>query len=446
MPHTLSLTDAACRIHEGSLRSLDLVQSCLDRIDAVDADIDAWALVDAEHALERAAKCDAEVGSGELGLLHGVPVGVKDIVETKGLQTEGGSDFLRGHVPEQDAFAVSRLKDAGAIVLGKTVTTEYACFDAATTSNPWNPEHTPGGSSSGTAAATAARMIPAAIGSQTGGSISRPAAYCGVVGFKPTYGRISLRGVYQVSYSLDHLGTFARSVDDAATLARVLTAHDPKDPFSICREDGFTRGDEKLETTPRLGVAQAFFFDAADSDVSKATENLTSQLSEAGASVRTVPLPKSFKDVHKMHRLIMYAEAAAYHEVRFSRKPGTFRPGIRSLIEEGLLLPAAAYAEARRHQVIFRNEMRAAFRDIDVLVTPATPSPAPRGLHSTGDPTFNVPWSYSGYPTVVLPIGLSPDGLPIGIQLVAQPFDEARLLDVVRWVEHQIGFDATPAL
>ena len=354
MPHTLSLTDAACRIHEGSLRSLDLVQSCLDRIDAVDADIDAWALVDAEHALERAAKCDAEVGSGELGLLHGVPVGVKDIVETRGLQTEGGSDFLRGHVPEHDAFAVSRLKD--------------------------------------------------------------------------------------------HLGTFARSVDDAATLARVLTAHDPKDPFSICREDSFTRGDEKVETTPRLGVAQAFFFDAADSDVSKATEDLTSQLSEAGASVRTVPLPKSFKDVHKMHRLIMYAEAAAYHEVRFSRKPGTFRPGIRSLIEEGLLLPAAAYAEARRHQVIFRNEMRAAFRDIDVLVTPATPSPAPRGLHSTGDPTFNVPWSYSGYPTVVLPIGLSPDGLPVGIQLVAQPFDEARLLDVARWVEYQIGFDATPAL
>jgi Asp-tRNA(Asn)/Glu-tRNA(Gln) amidotransferase A subunit family amidase len=446
MLHTLSLTAAADQIHDGSLRSVDLVRACLDRVERVDSDIDAWALVDAERALERAAECDAEVGSRELGPLHGVPIGVKDIIETAGLQTEAGSEFLRGHIPDRDAFVVSRLRKAGAIILGKTVTTEFACFDPATTSNPWNPEHTPGGSSSGTAAATAARMIPAAIGSQTGGSISRPAAYCGVVGFKPTYGRISLRGVYQVSYSLDHLGSFARSVDDAALLARTMTAHDPKDPFSICRDDAFTRGEEATRAEPRLGVAQAFFFDAADPEVTQATSDLTSQLSASGASVLTVPLPKSFKDVHQMHRLIMYAEAAAYHETRFSRKPGTFRPGIRSLIEEGLLLPAVAYAEARRHQAVFQNEMRSSFRDIDVLITPATPTTAPRGLHSTGDPTFNVPWSYSGYPTVVLPVGLSRDGLPIAIQLIAQPFDEARLLDVSRWVEHQIGFDTAPTL
>lgn len=445
MLHSLSLTNAASRIREGSLRSVDLVQASLDRIASIEPDLDAWALVDFEGALLAAERCDTQAPS-DTRPLHGVPIGVKDIVQTAGLPTEAGSDFLRGHVPEEDAHAVTRLRDAGAIILGKTATTEFACFDPADTSNPWNREHTPGGSSSGTAAAVAARMVPSAIGSQTGGSISRPAAYCGVVGFKPTYGRISLRGVYQVSYSLDHLGPLTRSVDDAALLARVLTGHDPGDPFSVCREDAFTRDDPSSCDAPRLGMAQAFFFDAADADVVGATNELTTALIESGAELSTVAFPKSFRDVHKMHRLVMYAEAAAYHADRFGRKPDTFRPGLRSLVEEGLLLPAAAYVEARRHKVVFTQEMRAAFRKIDVLVTPATPSPAPRGLHSTGDPAFNVPWSYCGYPSVVLPIGLSSEGLPIGIQLVGQPYDEARLLAVARWVEQQVGFEATPDL
>lgn len=445
MPNRLTLTAAAAQIRKGDLDPIALVESCLTRIDAVDDVIHAWVEVHREHALKEAETLAAEAKSGSFrGPLHGVPVGIKDIIFTKDFPTRGGSAFLEDHVPDYDATVVQRLKAAGAIVLGKTVTTEFAGFDPAETRNPWNPKHTPGGSSSGTAASVASRMVPAALGSQTGGSISRPAAYCGVVGFKPTYSRVSLRGVLELAFSLDHIGPLTRTVADAALVGQVLAGHDPKDPYSSDRPADLSP--KPAGSSPRIGLVHALFSDGTEAETRDITLEAVAKLERAGAETPAVRLPQSFKEVHAMHRIIMHAEGSAYHADRFSRKPKRFRPKLRRMIEEGLLLPAAAYIEAKKHQNIFRRAIRCAFKEVDIIVTPATPAPAPYGLESTGDPLFNSPWSHSGLPTVVIPVGLSAAGLPVAIQLVGRAWDEATLLGIAAWCESVIEFSEEPSL
>lgn len=445
LPNQLTLTEAATRIRDGALDPVDLVRACLDRIEAIDTDVRAWVTIDRDAVLSEAAQLGEEARSGSFrGPLHGVPIGIKDIIFTKDLPTRGGSKFLDNHVPEYDATVVRKLKDAGAIILGKTVTTEFAGFDPAETRNPWNRDHTPGGSSSGSAASVAARMVPAALGSQTGGSISRPAAYCGIVGFKPTHGRVSLRGVLELAFSLDHIGPLTRTVADAALVGQVIAGHDPRDPSSVDRPVDFTL--EPHTDPPRIGKVHTLFSEGTEDETRDVTHRALARLENAGAVIPAVRLPKSFREVHAMHRLIMHAEGAAYHADRFSRKPKQFRPNIRGLIEEGLLLPAAAYIEAKKHQAIFRRDIQCLFKDADVVVTPATPAPAPFGLESTGDPVFNSPWSHSGLPTVVLPVGQASNGLPLAIQLVGKPWDEKTLLSVAAWCESVIAFDAEPQL
>lgn len=445
MPHRLTVTEAADRIRNGRLSPVDLTTACLDRIDALDDRLHAWVTVDRERALDRAARLRAEVADGKkTGPLHGVPVGIKDIICTKGVATRAGSKFMADHVPDEDATVVRRLEEAGAIILGKTVTTEFAGFDPAETCNPWNPGHTPGGSSSGTAAAVAARMVPAALGSQTGGSISRPAAYCGIVGFKPTFGRVSVRGVFELAFSLDHVGPLTRTVADAALVGQVIAGYDSHDPLSVDTPADITPLPEC--DSPRIGKVHALFADGTDDETRDITLGAVERLAEAGADTPAVRLPKRFNNVHAMHRIIMHAEGSAFHADRFGRKPKQFSPKIRGMIQEGLLLPAAAYVEARKHQLAFRRDVRCAFKDVDVIVTPATPAPAPEGLGSTGDPLFNSPWSHAGFPTIVIPIGLSASGLPVAIQFVGRPWDEARLLGVAAWCESVIGFSGEPDL
>ena len=449
MPNRLSLTEASSRIREGSLSPLELLRACLARIDALEDRLHAWVTLDREAAEKAAAEREEELRRGSCrGPLHGIPIGIKDIIYTRGLRTTGGSKFLKDFVPDFDATVVARLRAAGAVILGKTVTTEYACFDPAETRNPWDLSHTPGGSSSGSAAAVACRMCPAALGSQTGGSIARPAAYCGVVGLKPTYGRVSVRGVLPVSFSLDHVGILARSVGDVALILEAIAGADPDDP--LCSDlpvPGYAQAASRPpETPPRIGLVRTYFMENADTNLRDATTRAAETFRSCGAKVIEVGLPTSFDDVHRMHRLIMYAEAAAYHANRFGCRRNDFRPGLRALIEEGLLLPAAAYADARLHQLTFRSQIRAAFNKVDVLLTPATPTPAPPGLDSTGDPAFNAPWSYAGLPTVVLPTGLTPGGLPVGVQLVGRPFAEAELLTVARWCQAGLRFEAAPEL
>jgi len=447
MPSDLTLTEASERIRSGSLSPRELLAACVSRIDALEGRVHAWVTLDREGAEKAAARLEQECARGKVrSPLHGIPIGVKDIFYTKGLRTSGGSRFLHDFVPDFDATAVARLREAGAIVLGKTVTTEYACFDPAETRNPWNLEHTPGGSSSGSAAAVASRMCPAALGSQTGGSVTRPAAYCGIVGLKPSYGRVSVRGVLPVSFSLDHVGALARSVADTAAILQAIAGPDPADPF--CADapvGGYVRA--ASEPVPvRIGLVRSYFMDAADQTMQDCTERAAEAFRDAGAKVIEVALPCSFDDVHRMHRLTMYSEAAAYHADRFACRRKDFSPKIRELVQEGLLLPAAAYADARKHQMRFRADIRETFSKVDLLLTPATPAPAPEGLCSTGDPAFNAPWSYAGLPTVSLPVGLSLGRLPTGIQLVGREFAEAQLISGACWCESVLGFSSAPGL
>jgi Asp-tRNA(Asn)/Glu-tRNA(Gln) amidotransferase A subunit family amidase len=267
------------------------------------------------------------------------------------------------------------------------------------------------------------------------------------VGFKPTYGRISLHGVLPLSFSLDHLGPLTRSVEDAARVFQAIAGYDPADP--ICSDhtvpDCITAVKMPLAKPPRFGLIRSYFMEKADPAMCQATELAEAIFRASGADVRDVVLPNTFKTVHQKHRLIMYAEGAAYHADRYEQQAEKFQPNIRALIQEGLLLPAVAYAEAKQHQLVFRTDMRQVFNTVDVLLTPATPTPAPEGLASTGNPAFNAPWSHGGLPTIVLPVTLSGD-LPCGIQLIGPEWREDRLLQIARWCEMHLNFKATPTL
>lgn len=445
----MTILEASVRIRRGELSPVELVHACLGRIDRLDDQIHAWVVVDREGALSAAREAEAEVRAGRWrGPLHGVPLGIKDIVDVRGLPTRAGSRTLTDAPPaDRDAAVVLRLREAGAVILGKTVTTEFACFDPAETRNPYNLAHTPGGSSSGSAAAVASGMCLGAVGSQTGGSVSRPAAYCGVVGCKPTYGRVSARGVVPVSFSLDHPGPFARSTADAALLLRTMAGHDPEDPVSapapVADYPAACAPGEEARP-PRLGLVGGLFLDRADGDARRGLERARRAFEAHGAAVTEARMPEAFGEVHRMHRILMCAELAEVHRSRFTDRKAEYRPGIRGLIEEGLEIAAVDYAAARRHQLRFKVAVQKTLTGFDGLLTPAAPTPAPRDLTTTGDPVFNSPWSYSGLPTVVLPVALADNGLPVAVQLIGRAFREADLFRVAAWCEKALGFDASP--
>ncbi len=444
MPHTLTITQAAAEIRAGRLSPVELLHACFSQIDALDSRLHAWVNVDREGSELRARRLQEELAQGRYrGPLHGIPVGIKDIINTKGLPTTAGARHLYNLVSKEDATVVARLRRSGAVIPGKTVTTPFACFDPAETRNPWNPDHSPGGSSSGSAAAVAARMCPAALGSQTGGSISRPAAYCGLVGLKPTFGRISLYGILPVSYELDHPGPITRSVSDAAVILQSLAGKDPLDPLSADVPVGSFRINP-LTRPPRIGIIRTYFPENADETMRAATNDATKRLDAAGAEFNDVHMPASFAELHENHALLLAVGAASVHRERYDAHRDRFPPGLREIIERGRAASAVDYAEARRHQIAFKSEVLAAFEGVDLLLTPATPTPAPSGLTSTGNPAFNSPWSYAGLPTTVLPATCTPDGLPAGIQLVARPFAESCLLSICAWCETHLEWTLTP--
>lgn len=440
-PFRLTLSEAAYLIRENSLTPQELLESLLQRIDDLEPRLEAWISLDREKAAATAKDYSREASEGKIrGPLHGIPVGVKDIYHAIGMHTTAGSRIMVDYVPGYDATAVRRLKEAGAIILGKTETTEFACFDPAPTRNPWNTDHTPGGSSSGSAAAVSTGMCPAALGTQTGGSVVRPASFCGIVGVKPSYGRISRYGVIPVSWSLDHVGFMTRNVEDAAVLLGVLAGYDARDgSSSILPVPSYDKAHGLIDT-PKLGLVKGFFHDSASEEVREAMEDAANRLRGAGAKIDDTDLPDSFSAVHSAHRLIMIAEAAAYHEETFRKRAMDYRPNLRGMIASGLLVPAPSYIKAQRIRSQFSHEVADAFEGKDCLLMPSTTMPAPRGLGNTGDPAFNSPWSFSGLPAVTLPLSLSNDGLPMGIQLVGHPFDEERLLRVAKWCEDAVSF------
>ena len=438
-PYRLTLTEMIRQIGRKKISPVDLAESLLKRIDLLEPSIQAWVTIDRGKVLEEARRKEKEISRGRIrGPLHGIPLGVKDIFYTAGMKTTGGSKVLADFIPSFDSTAVLRLKQAGAIVLGKTATTEFAHADPAPTRNPWNREHTPGGSSSGSAAGVAAGMCPGALGSQTGGSVLRPASYCGVVGLKPTYGRISRYGVLPFSWSLDHVGIFTRNVWDAALLLNVLAGYDPLDPTTsrepvpdYIRSRAPSRG-------PLIGVVEEFYRKNAEDQVWENTSAVLGRLKKAGARVEKVKMPESFAVVHDAHRVLMRAEGAAFHQSLFQKHPDLYRPKLRELIELGSLIPAVDYLSAYRIKREFCRSMERVMERFDLLLSPSTSSPAPKGLESTGDAWFQVPWSFSGLPTVTLPSGLSKEKLPLGVQLAGKPFDEGKLLAWARWCEKVI--------
>ena len=425
----LGVRAAADRIRRGECSAAALVEACLARVRALDPGLQAWAYVDADGAMAAARERDAEARAGTArGPLHGIPVGIKDIFDVAGMPTTAGARAFAHTRPTRDSGAVARLREAGAVILGKTHTTQFAYRDPAPTRNPWNRAHTPGGSSSGSAAAVAARMVPGAIGSQTVGSILRPAAFCGVVGLKGPHGLVPVDGAVPLAWSLDHVGPFARSVDDAALLLAVL-ADRALHPVEV--------------QAPRLVVGRQLF-ERAEPTLRRHLQSVVERLGEAGARVSELTLPAAFAEIHAAGQIVLEVEAATYHEAMFAKHGSEYGPGMAEMIPRGLGRRGTEYVAANRARLAFRDAMIPLLEAHDALLSPAAPGPAPAGLSWTGDASLCAPWSSAGVPSLTLPSGIDNTGLPLALQLVQAPGGTARLLGVAAWCERVLGFTARP--
>ncbi len=446
--HTLGVAETVSRVRRGDVSPVAIAEACLARIDALEPALQAWVTIDREGALAAALRCEQRIQRGEdAGQLAGVGVGLKDIFYTAGLLTTAGSEVYADFVPDYDATSVARLRAHGSTLIGKAVTTEFATSDPSPSRNPWNASHTPGGSSSGSAVAVAARMVPAALGSQTGGSTLRPAAYNGIVGLKATYGRISRYGVIPVSWCLDHVGILVRSVEDAALVLQAIAGPDAHDPGALTEAPGdYVAAVQQADSAPRIGVLRGYFTDHADAETRQHTDATAQKLAQAGASVQELALPPSFSTVLAGQRIIMHVEMAAFHADMFMTERDRYRPKIRAGIESGLVIPGVEYLRAQRLRRLFQDEVSQMFQSVDVLLTPATPAPAPRDLTTTGDASFQSPWTYAGVPAIALPSGLSEIGMPMGIQLIAPYAQEERLLRAARWCEAVLDVTLAPPL
>jgi len=401
--------------------SEQLVRRCLERVEESEADVRAWQVLDGEHALAEARERD---GEQPRSALHGVPVGVKDLIDTADMPTAYGSPIYAGHRPSADAACVARLRAAGAVVLGKTATTEFATYHAAKTRNPHDLLRTPGGSSAGSAAAVAAGMAPLALGTQTAGSIVRPASFCGVFGFKPSYGTVAREGVYMLSDRLDTIGALGSDVDRLALLVAAmagtdLVSHEPDGP-------------------PRVGVYRTEHWAECDADGRAAIERAAELLAAAGAEVEEASLPGSFGDLAGAHETVMAVDVSRALAGELERHREQLSPELVGLIEQGRAAPRASYAAALELADRCLPDLDAALGGFDALLTPGVKGEAPVGLEATGDPLFCRAWSLLGVPAISVP-GLTGDsGMPIGVQLIAGHGDDAQLLGIARWAAREL--------
>lgn len=437
----LGLLEILRTYREGRATVQDVVTSFSQRIAALEPRIQAWEWFDESRAM-----ADAEERAGGILAdlpLFGIPVGVKDIINTRGIPTRMGSVIFANHVPQQSAWVVRRLEALGGLVMGKTVTTEFAFRTAGKTRNPWNPDHTPGGSSSGSAAAVAAGFVPVAIGTQTLGSVIRPAAFCGVVGYKPSFGAISRNGVHPFSPSLDTVGVFARSVADAAWFAACLMGQDARD------EATFTSGPvhllrvplEPFPNGPRLAVVRTPKFNLASEAQRAHFEQTVSRLEAGGATLKQVDLPKLFDDAWETVMVIMAREAAKSFAPIESRHRIRLSPPLQDLLDRGHRITPEQYQRACDKRDHYRHWLDNFFERVDAIVTLPSPGEAPQGLANTGDATFNSLWTQAGVPAVTIPSGFGPRGLPLGLQVVGRYRDDERALQVAAWCEATLGFN-----
>ena len=437
----LTITAAAEAIRAGKLTPCELLRNCMERVDRYEPRVKAWAYLDRDRAFTEAEKLTAELDAGyNRGPLHGIPIGVKDIIDVFDMPTGCGSKLWANSYARRDATVVERLRLAGAIVLGKTVTTPYAFLDPPPTRNPWNMDRTLGGSSSGSAAAVACGMCLGALGTQTGGSVVRPASFCGVFSLKPTYGRVSVDGVLPLAPTLDHVGVMAHSVRDLAVLLQaVARTDDPGIPAPYhFRSDIDSPAYPKLK---QLAQLPEFVSGRIDPVMTEAFDRFRDETRSAGWAWQQLPLPPAFSLVPRHHRILMAVEGSRVHADRLRRHPDDYPDRIRGLIEEGSRRGAVDYADARDHHERLQQEIEASFVDgWHTFAVPAAAGPAP-GPETTGDPTPQAPWSYTRLPVVSLPIGRAPDGLPLAVALVGRHWCEDDVLHLAAKLEADLGIE-----
>ena len=452
----LTIHEASERISNGDLSPVELTLACLDQIERLEPEINAFITFTPELALEQARQAEVEIRRAEMrGPLHGIPLALKDLYETAGLRTTAGSQFFRDYIPASDADVVLRLRQAGMILLGKLnmheialgVTNENPHFGVCR--NPWDLQRIPGGSSGGSGAALAAGFCLGSLGSDTGGSIRIPASLCGIVGLKPTYGRVSLRGVVPLSWHLDHSGPMARCVQDAALLLQAAAGFDPRDPYSQDEPiEDYTGGIEAGVRGWRVALAGGDYFRGIDEDIWSAVESSAQVFTDLGARVETVDIP-DFEAAAQANAVIITADAAEFHRGRLTSMSENFSSDIGERLQMGKDRPLSDYIQARRTQASFRRQMMVMFKKYDILLLPATPVPAlplnrDEAVSRAPQLTrFTAPFNLSGLPAIVLPCGfVIRDGkrLPAGLQIVTQAWGEARLLRGAHAFEQAAGW------
>ena len=425
-PAALSVTAALEAIRGGTLNAESLVASCLARINAHEKEVQAWQHLDDEGALAVAMQRDTEPARG---LLNGIPVGLKDIIETADMPTTYGSVIYQDHQPERHASCVEALRRNGAVILGKTVTTTFAHRSPGKTRNPHNPKHTPGGSSSGSAAAVACGMVPLALGSQTGGSVIRPAAYCGVVGYKPAFGAIDFTGVKQLSRTLDTLGFYVRSLDDVPLVAAVLQGG----------SEALAVADETA--APKVALCRTAKWDEAEAPAQQLVEATLERLGAAGAATRVLDLPDPFPDLFPAQDLIQAAGSAVELAVERAEHWDDIPKSTQESIERGAAASPAEIDAAEALAAECREALPGLVGEDEVILTLSAPGEAPKGLKSTGDPVFNRMWTFLHLPCLHIPVDKGPQGLPLGVQLVARQGSEAQLFAAARWTARALGLN-----
>jgi len=439
---TLTARDLAAEIARGAVSAEQAATACLDRIAATEDTVAAFVHLDPQYVLAQARALDEARRNGEpLGPLHGVPVAIKDIIDTADYATECGSALFSGRRPDRDATVVAKLRAAGAVIVGKTVTTELAVYHPGKTRNPRDPRRTPGGSSSGSAAAVAAGMVPLALGSQTNGSVIRPASYCGVYGMKPSHGVVSRAGVLELSRHLDHVGVFARSLDDIAFVLDVLAGYDPDDPDSRpVAAPAFARTlAEPPPVPPRAAFIRTPIWDRAEESARAAFEELVAAL---GGTVSEVDLPEPFAEAWDLHRAIMTADMAHRFGTLIDRGGDAASALLRGLIADGRTVTAVRYLEAVAAARRYGAGLAEVFQHFDVILTPATTGVAPLGLEATGDPAFCTLWTLVGLPALSVPLLQGEEGMPLGVQLVGASGQDGRLLRTARALLAQLSEEA----
>ena len=437
-PYLLSACEAREAIETGLLTSEELVEACFNRIEELEQSIGAWTHLDKELALEHARQADKYLRSGlPTGALHGLPIGIKDIIDTSDYPTENGTVLHQGRQPAQDATLVSLLREAGAIIMGKTVTTELAVYSPGKTSNPHNTEHTPGGSSSGSAAAVASAMVPLAVGTQTNGSLIRPASYCGVYGFKPSFARISRYGVLKQSSPLDTVGVFARDLADLALISDVLMRFDSHDTRMTPIAPPYISKimAEPVPSNPHFAFVRTPKWDQVDESTKDGLRELIDAVNEVEKdTIQVINFPAKFDDIYQDHQNIMEADLARNFAKEYDEGKSKLSAVLRKMIECGQKVSAEEYDASVAKIEQYREDLEEIFEEYDAILTPSASGPAPSGLSATGSPIFNTIWTTCGNPAINLPLLESPEGLPVGVQIVGAKGDDGRLFRTSRWL------------